>query len=73
MFTKDLFVYLCGLGGIFTEWYLRRPDIKKPIVFLKRRSKQDPADLTFKEEWTHFQGAVFFGLFDDFGDFGVLG
>ena len=32
---------------IFTEWHMRRPDTKKPIVFLKRRSQQGPADLTF--------------------------
>ena len=46
---------------------------KISIVFLERRSKWGLVDLTFKEEWTHFQGPVFFGLFDDFGDFWVLG
>ena len=49
--------------GMFTEWHLRRPDTKKPIAFLKRLSKQDPVDLTFKKGWTHFQGPVFFALF----------
>ena len=53
-----LLVCLLRIFGIFTEWYLRRPHTKKPIVFLKRRSKQGPADLTFKEQWIDFQGKV---------------
>ena len=77
MFAKDLFVCLSvclsGFWRIFTEWHLRRPDIKKPIVFLKRLSKQGPADLTFKEEWVDFQGPVFFALFWIFVRFLALG
>ena len=68
MFAKDLFVCLsvCLFARIFTEWHLRRPDIKKPIVFLKRLSKQGPADLTFKAQWVDFQGPVFFRTFFGF-------
>ena len=72
MFAKDLFVCLLRISGIFTEWHLRRPD-KKPIVFLKRLSKQGPADLTVKEEWIDFQGPVFFALFWIFVRFLALG
>ena len=68
-----MFVCLSEFWRIFTEWHLRRPDIKKPIVFLKRLSKQGPADLTFKEEWVDFQGPVFFALFWIFVRFLALG
>ena len=48
-------------------------EFHKPMIFLKRRSKQGPADLTFKEDWTHFQGPTFFALFLTFVQFWVLG
>ena len=76
MFAKDLFacfLRVLRILRIFTEWHLRRPDINKPIVFLKRLSKQGPADLTFKEEWVDFQGPVFFALFWIFVRFLALG
>ena len=44
------------------------------MVFLKRLSKQGPADLTFiKEEWVDFQGPGFFALFWIFVRFLALG